>query len=152
MRKNGKAGILLNTPDGEKFGSSLRLEFRTTNNKAEYEAVIVGLGMDLELGAESLKVQSDSQVIVGHIQREFEAKGENMKMYLSKVHNMQSSFQKFYITKIPREDNEKVNCLARMGSAESRKAKEGGELIWSLTHPSISDQASKLAITEELSD
>jgi ribonuclease HI len=54
----------------------LRLEFRTTNNEAEYEAIIAGLRLALELGAESVEVQSDSQVIVGHIRGEFEAKGE----------------------------------------------------------------------------
>jgi ribonuclease HI len=32
------------------------LEFKTTNNEAEYEAVIAGLGMALELGAESAEV------------------------------------------------------------------------------------------------
>jgi ribonuclease HI len=46
-RKNGGARILLITPDGEELSSSLRLEFRTTNNEAEYEAVIAGLGMAL---------------------------------------------------------------------------------------------------------
>jgi hypothetical protein len=55
-----------------------------------------------------------------------------MKMYLSKVHNMQSSFQKFYITKIPREDNGKVDCLARMASAKNMEAEEGREPIQSL--------------------
>ena len=37
------------TLDGEKLSSSLRLEFGTTNNKAEYEVVIAGLRMALEL-------------------------------------------------------------------------------------------------------
>jgi ribonuclease HI len=82
------------------------LESRTINNEAEYEAVIVGLGMAFELGVESVEVWSDSQVIVGHIRGEFEVKGEKMKKYLTKVQDMQSSFQKFCITKIPREDNE----------------------------------------------
>ena len=58
------------------MSSFLRLEFKTTNNEAEYEAVIAGLIMALELGAESMEVRSDSQVIVGHIRGEFEAKGE----------------------------------------------------------------------------
>jgi ribonuclease HI len=128
-RKNGGAGILLITPDGEELSSALRLEFRTTNNEAEYEAVIAGLGLALELGAESVEVRSDSQVIVGHIRGEFEAKGEKMKKYLSKVHDMQSSFQKFCITKIPREDNEKADRLARMASAENTKIKEEKEPI-----------------------
>jgi ribonuclease HI len=78
-RKDGGAGIMLITLEGEKLKGSLKLEFRTTNNEAEYEAVIAGLGLALEMGAESMEVQSDSQVIVGHIRREFEAKGERMK-------------------------------------------------------------------------
>ena len=91
-KKNGGAGVLLITPEGEEFSSSLRLEFRTTNNEVEYEVVIAGLEMALELGAESVEIRSDSQVIVGHIRGKFEAKGEKMKMYLSKVQHMQSSF------------------------------------------------------------
>ena len=138
-KKNGGAGILLITPNGKELSSSLRLEFKTTNNEAEYEAVIVGLGMALELGAKSVEVQRDSQVIVGHIRGEFEAKEENMKMYLSKVHNMQSSFKKFCITKILRQDNEKADHLARMAFAENMEAEEGKEPIHSLTHPSIFD-------------
>jgi hypothetical protein len=50
-RKNGGAGIVLVTPEGEELNGALRLEFRTTNNEAEYEAVIAGLGLALELGA-----------------------------------------------------------------------------------------------------
>jgi ribonuclease HI len=72
---------LLITLDGEELSSSLRLEFRTTNNEAKYEAIIVGLGMALELGARSVKIQSDSQVIIGHIRGEFEVKGERIKRY-----------------------------------------------------------------------
>jgi ribonuclease HI len=67
---------LLITPNGEELSSDLRLEFKITNNEAEYKAVIAGLELALELGAESVEVQSDSHVIVGHIRREFEAKGE----------------------------------------------------------------------------
>jgi ribonuclease HI len=76
MKKNGGVEILLTTPNREELSSSLRLEFKTTNNEAEYEVVIAGLGMALELGAESVEIQSDSQVIVGHIRGEFEAKGK----------------------------------------------------------------------------
>jgi ribonuclease HI len=150
--KNGGVRILLITLDGEELSSSLRLEFRTTNNKAEYEVVIVGLRLALELRADFVEVRSDSQVIVGHIRGEFEAKGEKIKMYLSKVLSMQSSFQKFCIMKIPRKDNEKANRLAKMASVENTKIEEGREPIRSLTYPSISDKASKLATIEEVSD
>ena len=151
-RKNRGAGVLLITPSREELSSSLMLEFRTTNNEAEYEAVIANLRMALELGAESVEIQNDSQVIVGHIRGEFEAKGEKMKMYLSKVQHMQSYFQKFCITKIPREDNEKADRLARMASVENVKIEEDRKLIRNLTHSSISDEASELAVIEEVSD
>jgi ribonuclease HI len=76
---------VLITLEGEELNGSLRLEFRTTNNEAEYKAVIAGLRLALELGAESVKVRSDSQVIIGYVQGEFEAKREMMKKYLTKV-------------------------------------------------------------------
>ena len=151
-KKNGGAGVLLITPEGEELSSFLRLKFRTTNNEAEYEAVIAGLRMALKLGAESVEIWSDSQVIVGHIRGKFEAKGEKMKMYLSKVQNMQSSFQKFSITKIPREENEKADRLARMASVENMELEEGREPIQNLTHSSISNQAPELAVIEEVLD
>ena len=59
-KKNGGARVLLITLGGEGLGRSLRLEFRTTNNEAEYEAIIAGLGMTLELGAKFVEIQSDS--------------------------------------------------------------------------------------------
>jgi ribonuclease HI len=99
-KKNGGAGIVLVTPEGEELNGSIRLEFKTTNNEAEYEAVIAGLGLALELGAKSIEVRSDSQVIVGHVRGEFEEKGERMRKYLAKVQSMKASFQKFSITKI----------------------------------------------------
>jgi ribonuclease HI len=84
--------------------------------------------MALELGAKSVEVPSDSQVIVGFIRGEFEAKGEK-KRYLTKVRDMQSSFQKFCITKVPREDNEKVDRLARLASTEKTEIEEDREPI-----------------------
>jgi ribonuclease HI len=58
---------VLFTSDGEELSSSLKLEFKTNNNEAEYEAVVTGLELALELGADSVEVRSNSQVIVGHI-------------------------------------------------------------------------------------
>jgi ribonuclease HI len=154
-KKNGGAGIVLFTPDGEELRSSLKLEFKTTNNEAEYEAVVAGLGLALELGADSVELRSDSQVIVGHINGEFEAKGEKMKKYLAKVQSMHTAFQKFCIKKIPREDNEKADYLARMASAEAEESDENDRVIPILRCPSIFEEASntfQILPIEEASD
>jgi ribonuclease HI len=148
-KRRGGAGIVVVTPGGKELNGSLRLEFKTTNNEAEYEAVIAGLGLALELGAKSVEVRCDSQVIVGHVMGEFEAKGDKMKKYLAKVRSMQSSFQKFSITKIPRKENEKADHLARMASAEERGVGEDNENTRSLSHSSISDDASDIVSSVE---
>jgi ribonuclease HI len=139
-KKKGGAGIVLFTLDGEELSSSLRLEFKTTNN----EAVVAGLELALELGADSVEMRSDSQVIVGHIRGEFEAKGEKMKKYLTKVQSMQTAFQKFCIKKILREDNEKADHLAKMASTETEESDENEGIIRILRHPSIFEEASNV--------
>ena len=54
-----------------------------------------------------------------------------MKLHLFKVQDMQSSFQKSYITKIPREKNEKADRLPRVASVESVEEEEIREPIQS---------------------
>jgi ribonuclease HI len=44
-KKNRGAGVVLIIPDGEKLCSSLRLEFKTTNNEAKYEAALAKLSV-----------------------------------------------------------------------------------------------------------
>jgi ribonuclease HI len=154
-KKRGGAGIVLITPEGEELNSSLRLEFKTTNNEAEYEAVVAGLEMAFELGADSVEVRSDSQVIVGHIRGEFEAKGEKIKKYLAKVQSMLAAFRKFCIKKIPREDNEKADHLAKMASTETMASEENASTIRTLRHSSIFKEASdepRILSIEEASD
>ncbi|XP_059436814.1 uncharacterized protein LOC132169883 [Corylus avellana] len=145
-KRNGGAGVVIITPDGRELKSSLRLEFKTTNNEAEYEAVIAGLGLALELEAEFVEVRSDSQVIVGHIRGEFEAKGSKMKLYLSKIQSMQKSFEKFCTVKIPREENEKADHLARLGSSTECEVGESDQTIQIFQQPSIVEKVFILTI------
>ena len=64
---------------------SLRLDFPATNNKAEYEALLEGMAMVLRIGGKSIKLFSDSRLVVDQVKGEFEAKDERMRGYLSQV-------------------------------------------------------------------
>jgi len=46
---------------------ALRLEFKTSNNQAEYEALIAGLLLARDMGVDNVICKSDSQLTVGHI-------------------------------------------------------------------------------------
>ena len=69
-------------------------------------------------GASSVFIRSNSQVIVEHINEDYEAKGEQMKEYLSMVKERVS--QKFLakFVQIPREENEQANHLAKVASTK----------------------------------
>jgi hypothetical protein len=88
--------------------------------------------------------------MVEDIRREFEAKGEKMKLYLLKVQDVQSSFKKFYIMKIPWEENEKANRLAWIASTTNGDMEESEEPDQILSQPSITEIVSILVSATEV--
>uniref|UniRef100_A0A2N9GAI6 Uncharacterized protein n=1 Tax=Fagus sylvatica TaxID=28930 RepID=A0A2N9GAI6_FAGSY len=61
------AGVVLVSPEKDKFEYALQLRFRATNNEAEYEALLAGLKLSESMGIKNLTVKSDSQLIVGQV-------------------------------------------------------------------------------------
>ena len=59
----GGAGVVIQTPEGDKIKCMIRLDFPTTNNEAKYEALVAGLDLTKAAGAENMVVYCDSQVI-----------------------------------------------------------------------------------------
>ena len=81
------------------------LNFSASNNKAEYEAVIVRLNLALMLVATKLEIKSDSQLIVGKIQQEYEAKDERMARYLVMVEDHLKKLNEWVVRRVPRKEN-----------------------------------------------
>ena len=66
------------TPEKLVLEKSLRLGFPTTNNEVEYEALLARIEMVGKLGGEVLEIYLDSCLVVGQINREFEARDQRM--------------------------------------------------------------------------
>ncbi|XP_034707085.1 uncharacterized protein LOC117930552 [Vitis riparia] len=115
-------GLLLKTPTGERLEQSIRLNFPASNNEAEYEAILSGLNLAITLNASKLKIHSDSQLVVGQILKEYEAKDERMTKYSLKVQESLNRLEEWIIEKIPRGDNAQADALA--GIAASFPVKE----------------------------
>jgi len=64
----------------------------------------MGLNLSKTLGVESIVVQSDSQLVVGQVNRMCEAKEECMKKYLSKVKHCITAFTKVEFIQVPNID------------------------------------------------
>ncbi|KAL6331678.1 hypothetical protein AAG906_014328 [Vitis piasezkii] len=64
---------------------AIQLGFLASNNEAKYEAILVQLELARSLTVIKLKICSDSQLVIGQIQKEYEAKDECMAHYLALV-------------------------------------------------------------------
>jgi len=71
-KKGGGAGIILEGPNELTLEQAISFRFETSNNQAEYEALITRIRLIKELGVKQLKCQSDSQLITGQINGEFQ--------------------------------------------------------------------------------
>ena len=69
-----------------------RLEFKATNNIAEYEGLILGLNKSKALGAKTLLAKIDSQVIAGQVKIEYMAQEPELVKYLATVRALERKF------------------------------------------------------------
>ncbi|RVW72259.1 hypothetical protein CK203_054943 [Vitis vinifera] len=76
---------LTTIPNREHLEQAIRLGFSASNNEAEYEAILSGLDLALALSVSKLRIFSDSQLVVKHVQEEYEAKDARMARYLAKA-------------------------------------------------------------------
>ncbi|XP_057538103.1 uncharacterized protein LOC130815609 [Amaranthus tricolor] len=130
------AGLLIVSSAGVRMERAVRFEFAASNNEAEYEALLMGLKICYEAGAKELAAFSDSQLIVGQVNGEFEAKDDSMKMYLQQVKDFVPKFDKFTLEHIPRSQNAQADSLAKLASSADTSAAR--DIIWEvLPNPSI---------------
>uniref|UniRef100_A0A2N9HTB0 Uncharacterized protein n=1 Tax=Fagus sylvatica TaxID=28930 RepID=A0A2N9HTB0_FAGSY len=92
-KDSGRVGIVLKSPEGDIIKQAIRLQYPTTNNEAEYEALLLGLKTAKILGATELDVRSDSQLVVGQVNGDYEAKEGRMQQYLQLVRHQISQFR-----------------------------------------------------------
>ena len=119
-QKGSGVGLVLISPEKVIVEKSLRLDFSTTNNEAEYEALMMGMAMVHRMGGKSAKVFSDSRLVVGQVKGEFEAKDERMQGYLSQVKCLQSEFESFDLLHIPRSGNAHANSLTMLATSSTQ--------------------------------
>jgi ribonuclease HI len=108
----GAAAILI-SPSKIKTCYAARLEFNCTNNIAEYKTVLLGLRKLRAMGIRRAVLKSDSQVIIGQVDKSSKARDPKLENYLDTVRRLGASFEGFSVKNIPREDNEQADLLAK---------------------------------------
>jgi ribonuclease HI len=111
-KESAGAGIVFISPSKKTSHLSFKLNFKVTNNIAEYEALLLGLNAAKEKGIRKLQVFGDADLIIQQVNKSFQAKHVRLKAYRDEVLEAIKSFADFKITFVPRALNEVADSLA----------------------------------------
>ena len=92
MAPGSGVGVVLISPDGSRLRYAIRLHFLASNNATEYEALIKGLRITIELGAMRLYIRGDSELVVDQVMKEFSCKSPLMTAYCQEVRKLKDKF------------------------------------------------------------
>ena len=69
----------------ERIEQVIRLDFKTANNESEYEAILAGIELAVTVSIDRLLIRSDSQLVVGQVNEEYDSRDPRMAKYVSLI-------------------------------------------------------------------
>jgi ribonuclease HI len=108
--------VVLVDPSEDQVKYMVHLEFKATNNMAEYEALIFGLSAALSLGIRQLLMKGDSQLIIKQVCGECSCNEPKLAAYLLHVRKLEKDFSALELQHVPRADNSAADELSMRAS------------------------------------
>jgi ribonuclease HI len=116
MKIGAGAGLLFISPLGEHMRYAVRLHFPASNNMAEYEALLCGLRITIEMGIKRLDVRGDSQLVIDQVMKNASCYDDKMEAYYNVVRALEDKFYGTELNHVPRRYNEEADELAKIVS------------------------------------
>ena len=92
----------------------------STNNEAEYESLIHGLKLLVNLSILNVNIFSDSELVVRQINGEYKVKNVRMKKLYQKATSLLSGFENWTFTHVLRDKNKVADMLATEGRLKGK--------------------------------
>ena len=105
-------GVIIKDESGKTVASVSRRLGTTTNNQAEYRAIIAALEKAVSLGARNVVLKSDSELAVKQISGQYKIKNTALRPLYQEVVRLTGALESFSIAYIPREQNAAADALA----------------------------------------
>jgi ribonuclease HI len=119
MKTGAGAGLLFISPLGEHMRYVIRLHFPTSNNMVEYEALLSGLRIAIELAVKRLDARGDSQLVIDQVMKESSYHDPKMEAYCNAVRCLEDKFNGLELNHVPRKYNEDADKLAKIASGRT---------------------------------
>lgn len=103
--------VLVKTAQGKPLASLSKILGETTNNVAEYRALLAALEYAVEHQHE-VKLYSDSELLVRQIEGRYKVKSADLKPLHDRARTLIRQLKAFSITHVPREENQEADRLA----------------------------------------
>ncbi|MDQ3619475.1 MAG: ribonuclease HI family protein [Actinomycetota bacterium] len=108
-------GVVLADEHDEVIADIARGIGATTNNVAEYRALVAGLELALERGIREVDVYLDSKLVVSQVLGEWKIKDERLRALAAKAQILMGKFDAITIQHVRREQNADADALANQG-------------------------------------
>jgi ribonuclease HI len=102
---------VISSPDGDVLGEHVRLLGVATNNVAEYQALLLGLGSAREMGAREVEVVGDSELVARQLTGAYRVRNEALKPLHGEALRALAQFERWSIRTVPREQNARADAL-----------------------------------------
>jgi ribonuclease HI len=119
MKTGVGAGLLFISPLGKHVRYVIRLHFPASNNVAEYEALVNGLCIVVELGVRCLNACGDSQLVIDQVMKNSHCRDRKMEAYCDKVRRLEDKFYGLELNHVARRYNETADELAKIASGRT---------------------------------
>jgi ribonuclease HI len=108
MKTGVGAGLLFISPLRKHVRYVIRLHFPASNNVAEYEALVNGLRIAVELGVQRLDTHGDSQLVIDQVMKNSHCRDRKMEAYCDEVRRLEDKFYGLELNHVARRYNETV--------------------------------------------
>jgi ribonuclease HI len=116
MKTGAGAGLLFISPLGKHVRYVIRLHFPASNNVAEYEALVNGLRIAVELGVRRLDARGDSQLVIDQVMKNSHCRDRKMEAYCDEVRRLEDKFYGLELNHVARRYNKTADELAKIAS------------------------------------
>jgi ribonuclease HI len=104
-------GVVLADAAGVELDRANAYIGETTNNVAEYRALLLGIDRARALGVRELDVVNDSELIARQVTGEYRVKNENLRLLHAQAVQALAGFERWSIRSVPRARNEVADML-----------------------------------------
>lgn len=112
----GPAGVaaVASTPDGAVVGEDSAYIGETTNNVAEYRALLLGVELARRLGAREVELVNDSELVARQIGGQYKVKHPGLRPLHRETMEALRSFDRWSVRSVRREQNERADELVNL--------------------------------------